>query len=404
MAYLSVASCTIIILTAILLSLHPLSKQKTDRVSFRLMLYALAGSVVYSTATVIAIRVHGQTACRVSGSFSVFALQISSFFFFCIGLNLQLVMIYGIDGTRAEKYYFWGSLCLAIVLGVLTFESKQLVYSTTQSVCYYHDSNPVRGLWWRIWTQNLWNFATMAGEFVTFTSVVVYMIRVKVFNSGPHRGSNTTTSTQSQRISASRYYRKPFGPKQYRNVVLRIALYPLSSLATSGIMAIGTVYRPTKGIASSSDLKVMSALRIVYQARGAVYALVAAADPAITQGLKVLYGHYVRGQTSSSSNGVGIVAVHSVVARPSDGIELEELAHSKNEILRRPSFRESKTDLTLPSIPRPAVLSAHGAQVTTSWSYTCTSTNTTNTIRDAIGGSQIGSDGVQFSYPELRQL
>ena len=36
-------------------------------------------------------------------------------------------MIHGIDRTKAEKYYVWGSLSLAVVTGILTYLSGQLV-------------------------------------------------------------------------------------------------------------------------------------------------------------------------------------------------------------------------------------------------------------------------------------
>ncbi|KAF9266745.1 hypothetical protein L218DRAFT_747565 [Marasmius fiardii PR-910] len=266
-AYLSVMSCTIIIITAVFLSFHPLSKSRTDRVSFRIMIYALCGSVAYSVATILVNKVTNQTACRVAGSFVI-----------------------------VEKYYVWGSLSLAIILGVLTYASNQIVYNPTQSMCYYYDPNPTRGLLWRIGTQLLWSCLTMAGEIITFVLVVVYMFRVKAFSSGPSRETTSTSaSTGSQGLSASRQYRKPLGPRQYRNVVLRIALYPLSSLLTTGVTAVGTMISPSQ---IQSNWIVMSALISTFMFRSTVYALVAAADPGITQGLKVLFRHYVLGETS----------------------------------------------------------------------------------------------------------
>ncbi|KAG7093481.1 hypothetical protein E1B28_007156 [Marasmius oreades] len=356
-SYLSLTPCIIIILIAILLSLHPLSKQKTDRVSFRIMIYALCGSVVYSITMNLVNRVHGQTACRVTGSSTVFGLHLSSFLFFCIGLNLQLVMIHGIDGAKAEKYYVWGSLSLALVLSVVAYVSKQVVYDSTQMGCYYYDPNPVRGFWWRMGMQNIWSFLTMAGELVTFCSVVIYMIRVKVFSPGPGRA---TIAPRSQGISASHQYRKPLGPRQYRNVVLRISLYPLSSLATSGISAIGNISSPYQGMNSRSDWIAVSAFRAAFLFRGTVYALVAAADPAITQGLKVLYRHYARRQTSSLSppnevDVIGSVANHSCSGTA--GLELEGISDSKNETARRPCLDES--GIILPATPRAAVILSH---------------------------------------------
>ncbi|KAF9266744.1 hypothetical protein L218DRAFT_747263 [Marasmius fiardii PR-910] len=394
-AYSSIVSCTIISVTAVLLSLHPLSKPKTNRVSYRIMIYALCGSVVYSTASVLANRVAGQTACRVAGSFAVVGLQISSLLFFCIGLNLQLVMIHGIDGTRLEKYYVWGSLSLATACGVLTYASKQLTYDVTQLVCYYYDSDPVRGLLWR----SLWSYLTMAGELITFLSVVVYMIRVKAFSSGPDREATAS----SQRFSASRQYRKPLGPGQYRNVVLRIALYPLSALLTTGVIAIGSVAIPSQETQNRSGWIDINALRGAFQLRGIIYALVAAADPAITQGFSVLFRHYVYGQSAPnlSSNEVEMFAVRSVTTHHRSsvgGLERENFRnHSEGGLGAGPRCYESKSNIKL---PKPAaVASRTDIQLDTSSSWTSFVGDGSESQIDSNVHVRLG-----HTCPQLRQL
>ncbi|KAF9266729.1 hypothetical protein L218DRAFT_955839 [Marasmius fiardii PR-910] len=391
--YLSVVFSAVVIITAVFLSLHPVSKPKTDRVSFRIMIYALlSGSVAYSVATLMVKRIPGQTACRVMGSFVVAGLQLSSFLFFCIGLNLQLVMIHGIDGTRAEKYYVSGSLSLAIVLGILTFASNQLVYNPTQSVCYYYDPNPVRGLLWRIGMQSFWSCLVVVGEIITFVSVVVYMFRVKAFSSGLSRDTTTT------RLSASHYYRRPLGPRQYRNVVLRIALYPLSSLLTTGVMAIMTVVSAFDQMRDASDWAVRSALLAAFKSHGIIYALVAAADPAMTQGLKALYKHYVQG----ADNVVFRSAVthrHSCVG----GLQSEGFRHNFGDgpgVSRRPvCLCEGSTRSV--TIPKSVVIPSRrdsDAQLDTSSSCA--------TFIDIRSQSQIDDDVhvVHYSHAQLRQL
>ncbi|KAF9255736.1 hypothetical protein L218DRAFT_305880 [Marasmius fiardii PR-910] len=132
-----------------------------------------------------------------------------------------------------------------MVLGILAYLSKQFVYNPSLLICLYHDPDPIRGFWWRMAIQHVWNFLTMTGEILTFSSVVIYMIRVKAFESGLWSRGSTSGTRSGGWISASQQYRKPLGPNQYRNVVLRIALYPLSSLATLAIMAIGAITSPT---------------------------------------------------------------------------------------------------------------------------------------------------------------
>ncbi|KAG7099976.1 hypothetical protein E1B28_001769 [Marasmius oreades] len=401
-AYLSISLCMMVIFTSTFLSIHPLSKQKSDRVSFRIMNYALCGTVVYLIGGFISNRVSGQTACRVGGSLVIFGLHVSTFLFFCIGLNLQLVMIHGIDGTKAEKYYVGGSLFLAISLGVVTYLSKQLVYNPAQNACLWYDPDPVRTFIWRVGIWLAWNFLAMAGELVTFISVIIFMARAKVFETSRPGGS--TTHTTHSRSSALHQFPKSIGPKQYRNVVLRIALYPLSSLATSGLMALGTVFTqaPIKGSTNRPDINVMSTLRIVYLSRGTIYALVAVADPAITQGMKMLYRRYIRRQTPTPllDDGAENVEVRSLTRHKSgSGVRLEDSTHSSNGSEPQSSFHQSRSNgMVLPTMPKAvALLPLQETQLDTCSNYG---------IMDARSESesQVEDSTVQYSHSQLRQL
>ncbi|KAF9266772.1 hypothetical protein L218DRAFT_1074648 [Marasmius fiardii PR-910] len=301
--YMSISLCAAVIATAIALFVHPVSRRVTDRVSFRMMIYALCGSIVYLTVPIMVDPSRDPRACGIIWSFAMLGMHFSSFLFFCIGLNLQLVMIHGVDGEQAEKFYVGGSLSLATLLGTITYFANQYKYNPDIRACWYHDADPVKGFRWQIGLQHSWYFLTMAGELITFTSIVVYMTRLKVFESGPQR-QGSSQSTPHSGLSASQQYRKPIGPRQYRNIVLRIALYPLSSLATLGIMSVGSLYIFVEGMRSqkvgksqmsvffilrptfplrvwnvSSQLLVLNGTYIVSLLRGSIYALVAFTDP-----------------------------------------------------------------------------------------------------------------------------
>ncbi|KAF9266751.1 hypothetical protein L218DRAFT_955862 [Marasmius fiardii PR-910] len=354
LTYLSISLCTVVVLIAAVLSVHPLSKQKTDRVSFRIMVYALGANVMHLISMLTSNYISNQAMCRVVGSVVITGLHLTSFLFFCIGLNLQLVMIHGIDGTKAEKYYVGGSLSLAALLGVVLFMSRQMFYDPVQKACYYHNPDPVQGLWWQIGIQHFWNFLTMAGEIIAFTRIIIYMARLKVFESSPSQEASVNLG-----VSVSPQYRQPIGPKQYRKVVLRIALYPLSSLATLGALSIGISYITFKGIKSQSDINFLSALRIILVFRGAIYGLIAATDPAITRGVKVLCKHYFGREPTS--DGPGAVVIPSDVREPSL-VDLDEL-ESKGEtftIVSGPGCDEVRSNSfvvpSLPSTPKPVVL------------------------------------------------
>ncbi|KAF9255798.1 hypothetical protein L218DRAFT_304319 [Marasmius fiardii PR-910] len=103
-SYLSVATCTLIILIAFLLSLHPLSKQETDRVSYRIMIYALCGSIVYSVSTVIVNRVHNQKTCSVGGSFVIYRKPFGPKQYRNVVLRIALYpLIIGYSGNHGHR-------------------------------------------------------------------------------------------------------------------------------------------------------------------------------------------------------------------------------------------------------------------------------------------------------------
>ncbi|KAF9255444.1 hypothetical protein L218DRAFT_1035465, partial [Marasmius fiardii PR-910] len=354
-AYLGISLCTLVILVAAILSLHPSSRQVTDRVSFRVMIYALCATVIYLAAMLLSNL--SDQMCRIGGSVVILlteelkaALQVTSFLFFSIGLNLQLVMIHKIDGTKMEKYYVGGSLFLAILLGVIAYLSGQIME------CY------IRGIGWQ------------------------------VFNPGPGRD----TAPIESGLSASHHYRKPLGPKQYRNIVLRIALYPFSSLTTLGVITAGTLTVVTKGLNDQSDWKPLLALRVFYLARGTIYGVIAASDPAITHGLKVLYRHYASRQAYSS--GDENVSTRPTAADDSHDLELQESTNPASQptvasSLSQLELSQPRSSVTLPPIPRPALLSS---PINTHY-------RSGYTAVDEGNGSRTGNS-VGYSFSELRQF
>ncbi|KAF9254404.1 hypothetical protein L218DRAFT_1009743 [Marasmius fiardii PR-910] len=293
-------------------------------------------------------------------------------------------MIHKIDGTRMEKYYIGGSLFLATLLGVMAYLSGQIIYVPSQNECYIREPG------WQLGLQHLWNLLAIIGELVTFSSIIIYLCSFKVFNPGPGRD---TTPIESG-LSASHHYRKPLGPKQYRNIVLRIALYPFSSLTTLGVVSIGTLLSVTKGINDQSDWKLLLTLRVVYLARGTIYGIVAASDPAITHGLKVLYRHYAPRRTYSSGN----ISTRRVATHHSPGLELQESTSPASQptvasSLPQLELAEFSSSITLPPIPKPALLS----------SPINTHNRSGYTAMDEGNGSRTG-DSPRYSFSELKRL
>ncbi|KAL0566068.1 hypothetical protein V5O48_015944, partial [Marasmius crinis-equi] len=123
-----------------------------DRVSFRLLVYALCGILIYTIALTLSDdRPSGdiEKACSFKAMVFLFGSHMSSFLSFCIGLNLKLVMIHGVDGRKAEKYYVAGSLGLAGVLAITSFAMKLYTYNPELKLCTAVNSDHTKTLYWQ---------------------------------------------------------------------------------------------------------------------------------------------------------------------------------------------------------------------------------------------------------------
>ncbi|KAL0564984.1 hypothetical protein V5O48_017051, partial [Marasmius crinis-equi] len=147
--YLSIALCIAALLIIALLAIHPVSRPVVDRVSFRMLIYLIVGTFVFNVAALSSSGMPNYRTCPIAGPLLEFALHSSSFLSFCIGLNLQLVTIHGVDGQKAEKFYVGGSFGLATALGIMCFASNQWTYHPEIGDCWPYDPDPVKQLLWQ---------------------------------------------------------------------------------------------------------------------------------------------------------------------------------------------------------------------------------------------------------------
>ncbi|KAI3607477.1 hypothetical protein WG66_004740 [Moniliophthora roreri] len=292
--------CFIILAMIGIAGLHPVSKPHLDRVSFRILIYALVANMVYAISVVVEQYHQQEKDCAGQMWLILFTLNLSAYLPFCIGLNLQLVLIHKINGQRMEKFYILGSVLLALAVTLSLLFKGQLGWSPVFKTCWYTSTDLIERLKWQVgvfWcaavckslnrsqigTQIIWNILVFLGEVVAFSSVVIFMVRNKVFDRG--LSSRGAAKDPSSRWSVSRP--KAVRPAQYRNIVLRIALYPLTALITLSLSTFCALYisvtvdRPGSGPVSQSLLIVT----IFNGLRPIAYALLAATDPSLIRGL-----------------------------------------------------------------------------------------------------------------------
>ncbi|KAK7031304.1 hypothetical protein VNI00_013559 [Paramarasmius palmivorus] len=305
-ALIGSAFCFVILSTIAVLAAHPLSRAHLDRVSFRIMAYALVANFVYGIVTAVAgIYAKGGPSCSAQVWVIMFNLHLSSFLLFCIGLNLLLVIRLGISGCKMEKYYVGVCILVALCVTIPPYATRQYGWDEFLDECWYDRTRGHGRLPWQVSTQMVWNMLTVLGELSTFTWLLIHMIRNQVFTTSTlfrlapvsnntqlgsgsriHPLASMTNSSLSENCS---HLNGALGPAHYRNIILRIALYPIASFITLSLSACGDIYLSVNGISSRVDYNVLLLSNISYGLRPVLYALVAAVDPSLHRAIRVMY-------------------------------------------------------------------------------------------------------------------
>ncbi|KAJ7804386.1 hypothetical protein B0H14DRAFT_2884413, partial [Mycena olivaceomarginata] len=183
---------------------NPVSRKHLDRVSFRLLVYALSANLIFG------IRITDWTCGLISALMNM-SLVFSAGMFLCIAINLPLVLGQKVTGQRMEKYYVLGTSFVSLMTTVIPWASGILGYA-------YLSRNHVP---WLLGTQSFWILLAGIGEVVAFFTIVGYLIAYE-FESRYYRPNTQLSSASSPHPGLTIL--------KFRNIVLRIGLYPLVSV------------------------------------------------------------------------------------------------------------------------------------------------------------------------------
>ncbi|KAK7030181.1 hypothetical protein R3P38DRAFT_3266949 [Favolaschia claudopus] len=279
--------CFLVLLVIAAVWSYPKSRAHLDRVSFRVVVYVVFANMLFGTASAVGgTRTGPSFLCGFSIFILQLTLQFSGFLLFCVALNLQLVVVHGLNGQRLEKYYLIGSTLLALALVIPPYAAKQYGWDPLEQDCWYTNDNRGQRIAWQVATQTAWTFLTVIGELVCSTIVLIFLFRHdirlrKVFTltTASMSHSSRLSSTAPQIIKATRY----------KSVILRVALYPAFSCVVN-LLSIATVLHSTiaNGIHNDTDYNVLLLSDFLYGGRAIVYGLLAASDPALIRGASTL--------------------------------------------------------------------------------------------------------------------
>ncbi|KAJ7852809.1 hypothetical protein B0H14DRAFT_3656748 [Mycena olivaceomarginata] len=247
---------------------NPVSRPYLNRVSFRLLVYALIANLAYSAGMISGLHLKAGAGCNGSTFFTNSCLMFAGVMFFCMALNLQLVLVYGVNGQRMERYYIAGAIFLALACNVPPYAAGALGFWELNQTCWYNSPDPTVQLRWFVGTQGFWMFLMAAGEVISFLTVVGFMI----FR---HR-------VQSAMSIESTFSEPPVLTPPiilYRTMIIRIGLYPLFSCflnITGAILDLHTVLNSTY---TEVNWRLSIVDLLVYDLRPLMYATLAATDP-----------------------------------------------------------------------------------------------------------------------------
>ncbi|KAJ6505072.1 hypothetical protein C8R45DRAFT_1181066 [Mycena sanguinolenta] len=328
-------------LTTVLLTLYgyaawnPVSRRYLDRVSFRLLTYALVAHVCFGISfTITALAADPGRGCPFLSFLSnvrllalsplkpfmtgwqQLTLVFSAAMFSSIAINLPLVLVFNVNGRKMEKYYVIGVTLVVIVSNVPGYASGNVGWDDVNETCWFRSEDPTALLRWLIGSQTVWILLASIGEVVAFMVIVGYLVAYRLI---PKDIPATYSSTASP------------GPgstiRRFRNIILRIGLYPLVSCIVNISITVIEFYlfeNHKKHVGTPQpNWRLNLAVLIVYAGRSLMYVPLAATDPSFIRALNALR-HPENEWEAQSQVRTSHLEMSTVVYLPQDAISINE--------------------------------------------------------------------------------
>ncbi|KAF8191049.1 hypothetical protein K438DRAFT_1970790 [Mycena galopus ATCC 62051] len=301
-------------LTVILLALfqyaawNPLSRRYVDRVSFRLLTYALMAHLVFCvTFPVSSLIVHPGWACDLLTFITNLSLMFSAGIFFCIALNLP--------------------------------------WDAVNETCWYRSTDPEAMLRWLIGTQTFWIVLFAAGEVAAFVVIVGYLLSYMLETRRSHADSRPQTNDSSEASHCP-----GLTILMFRNIILRVGLYPIVSCALN-ISAAVIDFCESRNYARKypGSVEFRSRLNLadlaILSGRPLIYGLLAVTDPSFIRALRALRHPENKSTTQLHDLGRSALCFSTIIDIPAEETYCE---YQKDHARRyRAQMRETSTIPTL---------------------------------------------------------
>ncbi|KAJ6478997.1 hypothetical protein C8R45DRAFT_1101430 [Mycena sanguinolenta] len=248
---------------------NPCSRPYLNRVSFRLLTYALVANAALGSLMFIKERNKG-ASCVFFALVGVVGPMFSACMFCCIALNLPLVLVFGLNGNRMEKYYIIGSVLLCLACNIPPLAYGKLGWYSVNGTCWFRDPSPSGQLHWLVGAQSLWMVLMSTVEIISFILIVIFMMRHAARIQHLREDTSSRDTTGCMTLESS----DPEHPiVRYRPMILRIG-----DLTACGFGVYNVLH-----VKSMTDLsfKLRIADVLITTLRPLLYAILASTDPVL---------------------------------------------------------------------------------------------------------------------------
>ncbi|KAJ7894982.1 hypothetical protein B0H14DRAFT_2682400, partial [Mycena olivaceomarginata] len=211
------------------------------------------------------------------------SLMFSAGMFFCMALNLQLTLVHSVNGMNMEKYYICGSLIVCTVCNIVPYASGQFGWNDDLETCSYWNADRQLMLHWLIGTQLFWVLLMSTGEVLAFSVIVGYLISYELTT---RKYRPKSESNIAEHLECSTPSESPIS--MYRNVILRIGLYPLVSFLLNFSSCVIDLYLVRNHTSTELNWRLWIADLVIYAVRPLVYSVLALTDPAFVRAIMAI--------------------------------------------------------------------------------------------------------------------
>ncbi|KAJ7712119.1 hypothetical protein B0H14DRAFT_3524178 [Mycena olivaceomarginata] len=310
------------------------SRRYLDRVSFRLLTYALVAHLVFGVSfTMATVAGYPGWRCSLSSFLTNSSIMFSGWMFFCIALNIPLVVMQNINGQAMEKYYVAGATLICLICNVPPYASGNLGHSVLLTS---------------------WIMIITVGEVGAFPII----LELHLLRRCAHTEMTYSTGAGSTIL-------------KFRHIILRIGLYPLVSCMfniTAVVINLHDSQKYKREAPESTklpDMILMFADLAVTAGRPLIYDLLAATNPSFIRALSALRHPEAESQTQFYGRSYCLSTIVDISPLETSSYDSEALHndYAQSECMRAPreSSAAPERDLGMGKAWRPYLTAADPA-------------------------------------------